>query len=249
MIIRIRSLLLASNPLVDVHFEYRGLAESPSRWWLSGIFSRQSSVRCRQRSTHPSRISSATRSYPPRMRSSAACWRTAGRSGNTHSRHTIIATFERAIQAARAAFVRQIIQELHVCSFPFREARSASASPYTPGVWYMAVWTVLFQARGLGPSHSRPRPTATGAGARPPAPHRGQRHQARSSHHALSFGAPPRTAPRLTPNSIDAARDPRGFRPLVMGRIPGHSENHKHAIVFASETCAFDLIGAVYELK
>ena len=51
----------------------------------------------------------------------------------------------------------------------------------------------------------------------------------------------------LTPNHIFAARDPRGFRPLVMGRIPGHSENHKDAIVFASETCAFDLIGAVYE--
>ena len=51
----------------------------------------------------------------------------------------------------------------------------------------------------------------------------------------------------LTPNHIYAARDPRGFRPLVMGRIPGHSENHKDAIVFASETCAFDLIGAVYE--
>jgi amidophosphoribosyltransferase len=51
----------------------------------------------------------------------------------------------------------------------------------------------------------------------------------------------------LTPDRIFAARDPRGFRPLVMGRIPGHSEHHKDAIVFASETCAFDLIGAVYE--
>jgi len=49
----------------------------------------------------------------------------------------------------------------------------------------------------------------------------------------------------LTPDRIFAARDPRGFRPLVMGRIPGHSEHHKDAIVFASETCAFDLIGAV----
>ncbi len=35
------------------------------------------------------------------------------------------------------------------------------------------------------------------------------------------------------------ARDPRGFRPLCMGRI------HKHH-VFASETCAFDLINAEY---
>ncbi len=51
----------------------------------------------------------------------------------------------------------------------------------------------------------------------------------------------------LTPDRIFAARDPRGFRPLVMGRVPGASEHHKDAIVFASETCAFDLIGAVYE--
>jgi len=51
----------------------------------------------------------------------------------------------------------------------------------------------------------------------------------------------------LTPDRIFAARDPRGFRPLVMGRIPGQSEHHKDSIVFASETCAFDLIGAKYE--
>ena len=51
----------------------------------------------------------------------------------------------------------------------------------------------------------------------------------------------------LTPDRVFAARDPRGFRPLVMGRIPGHSEHHKDTIVFASETCAFDLIGAVYD--
>jgi len=51
----------------------------------------------------------------------------------------------------------------------------------------------------------------------------------------------------LTPDRIFAARDPRGFRPLVMGRILGQSEHHKDAIVFASETCAFDLIGARYE--
>src|SRR6516162_8918927 len=51
----------------------------------------------------------------------------------------------------------------------------------------------------------------------------------------------------LTPDRIFAARDPRGFRPLVMGRIPGQSEHHRDSIVFASETCAFDLIGAKYE--
>ena len=51
----------------------------------------------------------------------------------------------------------------------------------------------------------------------------------------------------LTPDRIFAARDPRGFRPLVMGRIHGHSQHHKDTVVFASETCAFDLIGARYE--
>ncbi|MFN0123360.1 MAG: amidophosphoribosyltransferase [Blastocatellia bacterium] len=42
-----------------------------------------------------------------------------------------------------------------------------------------------------------------------------------------------------TPHSLIAVRDPRGFRPLCMGRLDG-------ATVFASETCAFDLIGATY---
>ena len=50
----------------------------------------------------------------------------------------------------------------------------------------------------------------------------------------------------MTPDRVFAARDPRGFRPLVMGRIKGQS-HHADSIVFASETCAFDLIGAVYE--
>ncbi len=51
----------------------------------------------------------------------------------------------------------------------------------------------------------------------------------------------------LTPDRIFAARDPRGFRPLVMGRISGQATHQADAIVFASETCAFDLIGATYE--
>ena len=51
----------------------------------------------------------------------------------------------------------------------------------------------------------------------------------------------------LTPDRIFAARDPRGFRPLVMGRISGQAAHRADTIVFASETCAFDLIGAVYE--
>ena len=43
----------------------------------------------------------------------------------------------------------------------------------------------------------------------------------------------------MTENMLLAARDPWGFRPLVMGELEG-------SIVFASETCAFDLIGATY---
>ncbi|HEX4933853.1 MAG TPA: amidophosphoribosyltransferase, partial [Gemmatimonadaceae bacterium] len=37
-----------------------------------------------------------------------------------------------------------------------------------------------------------------------------------------------------------AARDPRGWRPLVMGRLNG-------AVVFASESCALDIVGATLE--
>jgi amidophosphoribosyltransferase len=51
----------------------------------------------------------------------------------------------------------------------------------------------------------------------------------------------------ISPDRIFAARDPRGFRPLAMGRIPAASGDKQDTIVFASETCAFDLIGATYE--
>ena len=51
----------------------------------------------------------------------------------------------------------------------------------------------------------------------------------------------------LTPDRMFAARDPRGFRPLAMGRIPAQRRPTHDTIVFASETCAFDLIGATYE--
>ena len=44
----------------------------------------------------------------------------------------------------------------------------------------------------------------------------------------------------LAEDRIIVARDPHGFRPLAMGQM----ENESY--VFASETCAFDLIGAVY---
>ena len=50
----------------------------------------------------------------------------------------------------------------------------------------------------------------------------------------------------ISPDRIFAARDARGFRPLSMGRIAGSDPRHP-TIVFASETCAFDLIGATYE--
>jgi amidophosphoribosyltransferase len=48
----------------------------------------------------------------------------------------------------------------------------------------------------------------------------------------------------ITPDRIFAARDPRGFRPLTMGRIPSGPGLWKDSIVFASETTALDLIGA-----
>lgn len=43
----------------------------------------------------------------------------------------------------------------------------------------------------------------------------------------------------LTPDALIAIRDPRGFRPLALGRLG-------KAWVIASETCAFDLIDAAY---
>src|SRR5215469_9206327 len=51
----------------------------------------------------------------------------------------------------------------------------------------------------------------------------------------------------ISRDRIFAARDPRGFRPLAMGRIPAQGEQRQDTVVFASETCAFDLIGAKYE--
>jgi amidophosphoribosyltransferase len=41
----------------------------------------------------------------------------------------------------------------------------------------------------------------------------------------------------IAPQNLIAVRDPRGFRPLLMGKLDGSP-------VFASESCAFDLIGA-----
>lgn len=48
----------------------------------------------------------------------------------------------------------------------------------------------------------------------------------------------------LAQNCVIVARDPHGFRPLAMGQL--ELSDGRHAYVFASETCAFDLIDAVY---
>src|SRR5512146_128180 len=46
----------------------------------------------------------------------------------------------------------------------------------------------------------------------------------------------------ITRDHVFAARDPRGFRPLSLGRIPAGGN-----VTFASESTAFDLIGARFE--
>lgn len=51
----------------------------------------------------------------------------------------------------------------------------------------------------------------------------------------------------LTRDRIFAARDPQGFRPLSMATLPNPSGRPERTVVFASETCAFDLIGAHHE--
>lgn len=43
----------------------------------------------------------------------------------------------------------------------------------------------------------------------------------------------------LSPNEIIAARDPHGIRPFCMGKL-------QDTVVFSSETCALDLLGAEY---
>jgi amidophosphoribosyltransferase len=49
----------------------------------------------------------------------------------------------------------------------------------------------------------------------------------------------------LTPDELYAVRDPRGFRPLVLGRLPA-TDVAPEAWMVASETCAFDLLNAQY---
>ena len=48
----------------------------------------------------------------------------------------------------------------------------------------------------------------------------------------------------LAQDRVIVARDPQGFRPLAMGQM--ELSGGEKSYVFASETCAFDLIGAVY---
>src|SRR6476620_4578642 len=48
----------------------------------------------------------------------------------------------------------------------------------------------------------------------------------------------------LAEDRIIVARDPHGFRPLAVGEM--EVSGGRKCYVFASETCAFDLIGAVY---
>jgi amidophosphoribosyltransferase len=51
----------------------------------------------------------------------------------------------------------------------------------------------------------------------------------------------------LTDEALIALRDPNGFRPLALGRIPAASGSpEEDAWCVASETCAFDLVGAQY---
>jgi amidophosphoribosyltransferase len=47
----------------------------------------------------------------------------------------------------------------------------------------------------------------------------------------------------LAKDRLIVARDQRGFRPMAFGKL---THNGREAYVFASETCAFDLIGATY---
>jgi amidophosphoribosyltransferase len=49
----------------------------------------------------------------------------------------------------------------------------------------------------------------------------------------------------LTPDELYAVRDPRGFRPLVLGKLPA-TQVAGEAWMVASETCAFDLLNAQY---
>jgi amidophosphoribosyltransferase len=50
----------------------------------------------------------------------------------------------------------------------------------------------------------------------------------------------------LTDEGLIAARDPNGFRPLAIGRLGSPDDPQGVSYCVASETCAFDIIGAEY---
>ncbi|WP_412062762.1 amidophosphoribosyltransferase [Rubrivirga sp. IMCC45206] len=49
-----------------------------------------------------------------------------------------------------------------------------------------------------------------------------------------------------TDEALIAARDPSGFRPLALGQMPPAPGRTEPGWVVASETCAFDIVGATY---
>jgi len=50
----------------------------------------------------------------------------------------------------------------------------------------------------------------------------------------------------MTDDKLIAVRDPHGFRPLMLGKIPNANPDGSPAWCVASESCAFDLLGATY---
>jgi len=62
--------------------------------------------------------------------------------------------------------------------------------------------------------------------------------------HALQIARGAYSLVILTDNALYAARDPHGFRPLAIGRL--RVSNGTDAYMIASETCAFDIVGAEY---
>src|SRR5690606_2432676 len=50
----------------------------------------------------------------------------------------------------------------------------------------------------------------------------------------------------LTDDALIAVRDPNGFRPLALGTLPPAPGRSGAGWIVASETCAFDIVGATY---
>ncbi|HLA64214.1 MAG TPA: amidophosphoribosyltransferase, partial [Rhodothermales bacterium] len=50
----------------------------------------------------------------------------------------------------------------------------------------------------------------------------------------------------LTDEALIAVRDPNGFRPLALGKLPPSPGRSGAGWIVASETCAFDIVGATY---